>query len=66
MFQEGLFSAKDQLTSQKVDAYKLLLRMLSRKEIDLETYQEMVREIDRAKSVEEINAVFEKFQVVPF
>lgn len=61
-----MVESRERLVLEKAGAYRNLLRMLSDREIDAETYHELVDLVKKARSVEEINAVFERIQVSPF
>lgn len=57
---------QDQLLLEKISTYRVLLRMLNNRDIDEETYHEMVDLVTEARSVDEVSAVFEKLQLSPF
>ncbi|BER92712.1 hypothetical protein [Atrimonas thermophila] len=57
---------QDQLLLEKISTYRVLLRMLNNKDIDEDTYHEMVDLVSRARNLDEVSVVFEKLQLSPF
>lgn len=57
---------EQRLVLEKTGVYRSLLRMLNNKDIDEETYHEMVDLVSRARNLDEVSVVFEKLQLSPF
>ena len=54
------------LTRRKIEVLKELLKLFNQGELTSEMYHELVDLVQKARSYEELNKVFEKAQISPF